>query len=177
MAHEVDVGGDFIVGLLHPVLGLDHLLAMLSVGIISSQIGGKAIWTIPIAFVVMMFVGGLLGLAEIQLNFVELAIALSVLFLGIIILSGRDIKIPITLTMLSVAFFAIFHGYAHCAEMPYMVKAAFYSTGFILGTAAIHIAGIVVTVLINKIQFKQYIFHFLGASFSIVGLLFLFKSI
>ena len=134
--------GSFLAGLTHPVLGLDHFLAMVSVGILSAQIGGRAIWTVPATFVSVMAVGGVLGLVDIGLGPVELGIALSVLVLGIAIAAER--KLPVALAMVAVGIFAIFHGYAHGSEMPRVAEPVRYAAGFLSGTAALHIMGLVI---------------------------------
>ena len=132
--------GSFIGGLSHPVLGLDHFLAMVSVGILSAQIGGRAIWTVPATFVAVMAFGGLLGYIDVGLTAIEAGIAISVLALGIAIAADR--KLPLTLAMTAVGFFAIFHGYAHGAEMPTVANSVTYAAGFLTGTAALHLFGV-----------------------------------
>ena len=131
-AHDSDTVerfGSFIGGLAHPVLGLDHLLAMLSVGIVSAQIGGRAIWTVPATFVVVMALGGLWGLMGFGFFAVEVGIALSVLALGLVILANQSI--PVYVVMIAVGLFALFHGYAHGAEMPEIAQPIRYSLGFL----------------------------------------------
>lgn len=132
--------GSFIAGLAHPVLGVDHFLAMVSVGILSAQIGGRAIWTVPATFVSVMGVGGLLGWLDVGLTSIEFGIAFSVLILGLAIAADR--KMPVLLAMVAVGIFAIFHGYAHGAEMPTVAAPVRYALGFMTGTAALHIAGV-----------------------------------
>ena len=100
--------GSFVAGLAHPVLGIDHFLAMVSVGIVSAQIGGRAIWTVPSTFVTVMALGGVLGWLDVGLTSIELGIAFSVLVLGIAIAADR--KLPILVAMGAVAIFATFHG-------------------------------------------------------------------
>lgn len=134
--------GSFLSGLTHPVLGLDHFLAMVSVGIISAQIGGRAIWTVPATFVLIMAFGGLLGWIDIGLSAIEMGIAFSVLALGTAI--AMDKKLPIVAVMSAVGVFAIFHGYAHGAEMPLVARAATYALGFMTGTAMLHLMGVVI---------------------------------
>ena len=134
--------GSFMGGLTHPVLGLDHFLAMVSVGVVSAQIGGRAIWTVPATFVGVMAVGGVLGLLDVGLTAIEVGIALSVFGLGLAI--ALDKRLPISIAMTAVGFFAIFHGYAHGAEMPTVAKPATYAAGFLTGTAALHIAGVII---------------------------------
>jgi urease accessory protein len=134
--------GSFLGGLTHPVLGPDHFLAMVSVGVVSAQIGGRAIWTVPATFVAVMALGGGLGLLDAGLSAIELGIAVSVLALGVAIAADR--KLPVALVMVAVGFFAIFHGYAHGAEMPSVAEPARYAAGFLTGTAALHLFGVIV---------------------------------
>lgn len=132
--------GSFIAGLAHPVLGVDHFLAMVSVGILSAQIGGRAIWTVPGTFVTVMALGGVLGWLNVGLTSTEFGIAFSVLTLGIAIAADR--KMPILVAMGAVAIFAVFHGYAHGAEMPSVGNPVRYAMGFMTGTALLHIMGV-----------------------------------
>lgn len=134
--------GSFMGGLVHPVLGFDHFLAMVSVGVLSAQMGGRAIWTVPTTFVTVMAIGGLLGLIDIGLTAIELGIAFSVLVLGIAIAAEK--KIPVLLAMAFVGAFAIFHGYAHGAEMPSIARPVLYASGFLTGTAGLHITGLLI---------------------------------
>lgn len=134
--------GSFMGGLVHPVLGPDHFLAMVSVGVLSAQMGGRAIWTVPATFVSVMAIGGLLGLIDVGLTAIELGIAASVLVLGFAIAAEK--KIPVLLAMAFVGAFAIFHGYAHGAEMPSVAQPVLYATGFLTGTAGLHITGLLI---------------------------------
>ena len=134
--------GSFLAGLTHPVLGLDHFLAMVSVGILSAQIGGRAIWTVPATFVAVMALGGLLGWIDIGLSATEVGIAFSVLALGTAI--AADKRVPMVAAMSAVGVFAIFHGYAHGAEMPTVATPLTYAIGFMVGTALLHIAGVLI---------------------------------
>lgn len=134
--------GSFIAGLAHPVLGVDHFLAMVSVGILSAQIGGRAIWTVPGTFVTVMALGGVLGWLDVGLTSIELGISFSVLILGIAIAADR--KMPILVAMGAVAIFAVFHGYAHGAEMPTVANPVRYALGFMTGTALLHIMGVLI---------------------------------
>lgn len=134
--------GSFLSGLTHPVLGLDHFLAMVSVGILSAQLGGRAIWTVPATFVLIMAVGGLLGWIDVGLSAIEVGIAFSVLALGTAI--ALDKKLPVVAVMSAVGVFAVFHGYAHGAEMPVVATALTYAVGFMTGTALLHIMGVII---------------------------------
>lgn len=134
--------GSFLSGLTHPVLGLDHFLAMVSVGVVSAQIGGRAIWTVPATFVGIMAFGGLLGWLDIGLTAIEAGIAFSVLALGTAI--ALDKAVPFVVAMCAVGVFAIFHGYAHGAEMPAVATATTYALGFMTGTALLHLMGVII---------------------------------
>ena len=176
-AHEggnLPLGG-FLSGLIHPVLGYDHLLAMLSVGILSAQIGGRAIWTVPATFVIVMGFGGVLGLVDIGITITELGIALSLVILGAVIASER--RLPITLAMIGVGFFAIFHGYAHGTEMPQTAQPVAYAFGFLTGTALIHITGVLIGDISKRFQLGPQVLRVGGGLISIVGLLFVFGFI
>ncbi len=165
-AHE-GAGGGFTAGLTHPVLGFDHLLAMLSVGILSAQMGGQAIWRVPLTFVLVMLGGGILGINGIPLFSVELGIALSVLALGIAI--ALETKLSSLLAMVFVGFFAIFHGHAHGTEMPFLSKPLFYACGFVLGTAGIHIAGVLIGLIAERIKEGGQLLRYVGAGIAGVG--------
>jgi len=164
--------GGFLSGMVHPVLGYDHLLAMLSVGILSAQIGGRAIWTVPSTFVSVMALGGLLGVIDIGLNVTELGIAISLVILGLVIAAERSISTRIA--MIGVGFFAIFHGYAHGAEMPNTAQPFLYALGFLVGTALIHIAGVVIGDIARHYERGKIILRVGGAMIAFVGLLFIF---
>lgn len=164
--------GGFLSGLVHPVLGYDHLLAMLSVGMISAQIGGRAIWTVPATFVSVMAVGGVLGLINIGLNVTELGIAASLVILGLFIAAER--KIPTLIVMIGVGFFAIFHGYAHGSEMPDTAEPFLYALGFLVGTALIHIAGVVIGDISRHYESGKIALRVGGTLIAVVGLLFVF---
>ena len=135
-------------GLAHPISGLDHILAMVMVGVLAYQLGGRALWMVPATFVVVMALGGGLGIVGVQVPMVELGIALSVIVLGACVL--MNIKAPVALAMGLVGFFAVFHGYAHGAEMPAGSGGLTYAVGFLVATALLHVAGIGLGFLIGK---------------------------
>lgn len=139
-AHSMHDGTSFVGGFLHPLMGLDHLLAMLGVGIISVLIGGRAIFWVPAAFVAAMLFGGTLGVFGVALPYVELGIAMSVLLLGVGIAAPR--QLPMLVSMAVVGLFGTLHGNAHGVEMPHAAAPAFYSLGFILATSVIHLLGV-----------------------------------
>lgn len=134
-------------GFMHPLTGLDHQLAMILVGIFAYQLGGRALWLVPLTFVSVMALGGFLGVAGIPVPFVETGIALSVVVLGAIVAFG--IKAPVAVAMGVVGLFAIFHGHAHGSEMPMDASGFEYGIGFMLATAILHAIGIGIGFLIG----------------------------
>ncbi|MFG1411639.1 MAG: urease accessory protein [Rhizobiales bacterium 24-66-13] len=130
----------FVHGFMHPVTGLDHVLAMVTVGILAWQMGGRAIWLLPASFVTLMAVGGALGMSGFDLPYVETGIALSVVVLGAAVAMG--VKAPLAFAMGLVGMFAVFHGHAHGAEMPETAGGLSYGLGFMLATALLHLAGL-----------------------------------
>lgn len=168
MAHELAGGGGFISGLRHPVLGFDHLLAMLSVGILSAQMGGRSLWSVPATFVAAMLLGGIIGMAGLRFFSVEFGIAVSVFVLGISIASER--KLAPVLAMNCVGFFALFHGYAHGSEMPFLAKPTLYALGFISGTTAIHVAGVGLGLIAEKLPKGTILLRGAGVVIALLGL-------
>ena len=129
-------------GIVHPFTGPDHVLAMVLIGLWSSQIAGRALWAVPLAFVASMTIGGAVAMAGIAVPFVELAAALSVLLLGAVI-AGR-VRAPVAFAMLIAAIFGAVHGHAHGTEMPALGSAAAYAAGFVLATMLLHAIGIAI---------------------------------
>lgn len=140
-------------GFMHPITGIDHVLAMILVGVFAWQLGGRALCLVPITFVLVMAIGGALGVAGISVPFVEAGIALSVIVLGAVVAFG--IKAPVAVAMAVVGLFAIFHGHAHGAEMPENAAGMAYALGFMLGTALLHGVGLGLGFLIGRIGEKQ----------------------
>lgn len=155
-------------GWLHPLSGMDHLLAMISVGAWSSQIGGKAIWIVPSAFVFFMFTGGLIGFEHIEISGTEVGVSLSVLLLGLAI-SVKKI-LPVYLAAMATAFFGIFHGYAHGYEMPLMQNKLAYTAGFLATTATLHLMGAVGAHYLLKTHGGDILLRILGSISAICGL-------
>ena len=137
---EAGVAGGLTSGLLHPVLGLDHLLAMVAVGLWGAQLGNPAIWLLPISFPLAMALGGLLGVMGVPLPAIELAIGLSALLLGIMV--ALQIKPAFWVAATLVAFFALFHGHAHGTELPSAANPLAYGVGFVVSTGLLHLVGI-----------------------------------
>jgi len=174
-AHENQVirFGSFFGGVAHPVLGLDHLLAMLSVGVVSALIGGGAIWKIPATFVSAMAVGGLAGVLGLNPGsvLIEGAIAISVLLLGLVI--ALDRRVNVKATMAAVFFFGSFHGVAHGTEVPDIAEPVVYSLGFLTGTAFIHLFGVLIGDIARRYRYGRIALRVPGAAMSGVGVLFL----
>ncbi len=130
----------FMHGFMHPIGGLDHVLAMVAVGLFAFLLGGGAKWRVPAAFVAMMAVGGLLAVNAVAVPFVEVGIALSVVVIGALVAAGRGM--PVAVAMAVVGLFAVFHGHAHGLEMPVTSSGIGYGLGFMLATALLHGAGL-----------------------------------
>ena len=131
----------FANGFAHPLSGLDHFLAMTAVGLWAVQRGGRALWMVPLAFISVMAVGGMLGMAGFgQIPLIEQAIAASVLVLGIFLAVAA--RLSMRASVLAIGLFALFHGYAHGAEMPATASGLLYGVGFVLATATLHLFGI-----------------------------------
>lgn len=139
LAHPGHANGT-LAGMLHPLLGLDHLLAMLAVSIWAARMGGRARWLVPVSFLGCMALFAGLALAGIALPLGEGGIAASVLLAGVLIAAPRQLT-P-TYGALVVALFASVHGYAHGVEMPASVSPWLYGAGFLLSTASLHVAGL-----------------------------------
>ena len=140
LAHPGHDAGGFAHGLVHPLGGLDHVLAMVAVGLYAALLGGRALWLVPGTFVGVTALGGAVGAAGYPLPFVEIGIALSVLVLGLTV--ALHINLPTLAAMALVGFFAIFHGHAHGAEMPPDASGTAYAVGFMLATALLHCTGV-----------------------------------
>ena len=141
LAHTgVHSGSGFAGGFAHPMLGVDHLLAMIAIGVWAAQQGGRALWAVPATFVAVMVLGGLVALMGLALPHIETGIALSVLVLGLLIAFQRNW--PVTGGMAIAAVFALFHGYAHGLEMPQTASPLLFAAGFVLATSLLHGVGI-----------------------------------
>ena len=138
----VGAHGGLAAGFTHPLLGLDHLLAMIAVGLFAAARGGKALWLVPLAFVAMMAGGGALAMTGIQVPMVELGIALSVVVLGAAV--ALRLSLPVAGAMALVGAFALFHGHAHGAEIPAGASALTYAAGFVAATAMLHGIGLAI---------------------------------
>lgn len=148
LAHPEGHGAqDFAAGFLHPFTGLDHLLAMIAVGLWAVRLGRRAVWTLPIVFPLAMLFGAALAVNGVGMPAIEPMIAISVIVLGALVAVGM--KMPVTASAALVAAFAIFHGYAHASEAPSSQLAA-YAAGFVSATVILHVLGVAAGVLLVR---------------------------
>ena len=139
-AHPQHAGATLLDGFMHPFIGFDHLLAMIAVGVWAAQIGARAMWALPTAFVIAMLAGGMLGFLGVEVGAVEPLVAATVLVLGILIMSRCHV--PLVHGALLAAVFAIFHGASHVAVAPSTANLVAYGTGLVSATVLLHLAGI-----------------------------------
>jgi urease accessory protein len=167
LAHVQSGDSGLLTGLLHPVGGLDHVLAMVLVGIWGAQLGRPAIWMLPIAFPTVMAIGGLAGLLGINLAWSEIAIAVSVVTLGLMV--AFSMRPALALAFAIVGGFALFHGYAHGTELPPGESGLLYSLGFVVATGCLHGVGVLIG-LLNKVRGGEMMLRGLGAAAGMAGL-------
>ncbi|WP_172123145.1 MULTISPECIES: HupE/UreJ family protein [unclassified Devosia] len=160
----------FVHGFEHPVGGLDHLLAMVAVGVFAFVLGGRALWAVPLSFVAMMIVGFGAGVAGVPVPFVELGIAVSSVLIGGAAALGRPM--PVAAAMGLVGVFALFHGHAHGAEMPGGANGLDYVAGFTLATASLHLAGMAASLTVARLagRFGAGAARLAGGGFALAGL-------
>lgn len=175
LAHQgVDTRSGFVTGFLHPISGIDHVLAMLAVGMWGAQLGAPAIWVLPIVFPLVMSLGGVAGILGLPLPAVETGIALSVIVLGAAI--ALDRRPPLRVAGGLVAIFAIFHGYAHGLELPSQAGAVAYSAGFVVATGTLHLMGIGIG-LVTHLRHGVGLLRLGGSAISIAGLVLAWRAI
>lgn len=168
------LGNGFVAGLTHPVSGLDHVVAMVAVGLWGAQLGAPAIWLLPIAFPLVMAIGAAMGLLGYPLPGVEIGIACSAIVLGLMVL--LEARPPIAVSLGMVAVFALFHGHAHGTELPEGQSGLLYSLGFVLGTGLLHAAGIGIG-CISHWPWGQKCLRGAGALVMVSGVYFLLNSL
>jgi urease accessory protein len=145
LAHTGEGAGGFLAGLSHPVFGPDHVVAMVAVGLWGAFLGTPAIWMLPVVFPLVMAFGGVIGILGVPLAATETGIAASAIVLGLMVaLAARP---PLWIAAVLVGAFAIFHGYAHGKELPDGANAVAFSTGFVIATGFLHLAGIAFSLL------------------------------
>jgi urease accessory protein len=167
-AHPGHGSTGFTHGFIHPLSGLDHLLAMIAVGLWAAQLGGRALWAVPAAFLSVMTLGGALGMAHLQIPLIEQGILLSVLVLGVLIAAA--VRLPLVASIAIVGLFALCHGIAHGAEMPENAAGLTYGAGFILTTALLHACGMAAGLMTKSIASRQWM-RFAGAGIAMAGVM------
>lgn len=174
-AHEESgKAAGFLAGLVHPVSGLDHVVAMVAVGLWGAVLGPPAIWVLPVAFPLVMALGGLMALLGLPVPAVEVGIALSAMVLGMMVLA--ELRPPLAVAAAIVAFFAIFHGHAHGRELPAGTSAMLYSLGFVIATGLLHAAGILLGVA-HRWSAGRQVVRAAGAGVALAGLFFLWRAV
>ncbi len=158
--------GGWLHGLAHPFSGLDHLCAMIAVGMWAAQLGGRAVVRVPLTFLSVMALGGLLGAAGVSMPLVEQGILISLLVLGGLVAAA--VRLPVMASAFLVGVFALFHGYAHGAEMPPDVSSLGYAIGFMLATAALHALGVGAAFLFGRNGRARWL-RYAGAAIAICG--------
>jgi urease accessory protein len=163
----------FVTGFRHPLSGLDHILAMVAVGLWGAQLGAPAIWVLPVAFPMVMAFGGMLGLMGIPLPGTEYGIAASALLLGAAVLF--EVKPPLAVAAVLVGIFAIFHGHAHGTELPPGQSGLLYSMGFVLATGGLHAVGIGIGA-VHRWNWGRRLLRVAGAVVMIGGAFFMWQA-
>jgi urease accessory protein len=164
---------DLANGFLHPLGGIDHVLAMVAVGLFAAQLGGRALWLVPASFVAMMTAAGLAAMSGVGLPLTEVGIAASIIVLGGAI--ALRLSMPITAAMALVGFFAMFHGYAHGLETPETASGLLYGLGFIAATAMLHGLGIGIGLAVGRLDtgHGRQLVRIAGSAAAVIGVVLL----
>jgi urease accessory protein len=172
--HPVPNSVGLASGFSHPWLGIDHLLAMIAVGLLSVQVGGRALWVLPTSFLGMMILGGAIGMTGLEIHAIEFGIALSVVALGAALAIGK--KYHLVASAIVIGTLGLLHGNAHGTEMQAMASPMLYATGFILATTLLHLTGIMGGLMVNRSNRLAFGLRLSGAAISCAGLLLLIKA-
>lgn len=167
-------GGGFVAGFLHPITGLDHVVAMVAVGLWGAVLGPPALWVLPVAFPMVMAFGGLLGLLGVPIPGVEIGIAISGLVMGLMVLF--ELRPPLWVAAVIVSTFAVFHGHAHGAELPAGSNALLFSLAFVIATGLLHLIGILLGETRRWPGGRRFV-QAAGAVVALVGLWFLERAL
>lgn len=160
------VTGGLVSGFTHPILGWDHVIAMVAVGLWGAFLGMPAIWILPVVFPLVMAFGGALGVAGVPIPAVETGIALSGVVLGLLI--ALAVRAPLWVAAVIVGVFAVFHGHAHGTELPDAANPYAYAVGFVVGTGVLHLAGIALGFLTN-LSWGRYAIRAAGLVIAAIG--------
>jgi urease accessory protein len=169
LAHTgIGVTYGFSNGWRHPLAGLDHILVMIAIGVFAANLGGRALWLLPVSFLSMMLIGAALALQGVVLPLAELGIAASVIVLGALLATQWRLAIPIAVAI--TAIFAIFHGYVHGGEMHTDDSGLSYAIGFLTATALLHGLGIAIAVTAVKMRWPNWMLQAAGGLMTSFGL-------
>ena len=175
LAHvEAGQAAGFLAGFAHPVSGLDHVLAMVAVGLWGAQLGLPAIWILPVTFPIVMALGGLLGLLGVPLPGVEIGIAASAILLGAAVMTEH--RLPLYAAAALVGLFAVFHGHAHGTELPPGQSGLLYSLGFVVATGCLHAIGIAIGA-IHRWPAGRVALRIAGGGVGLAGVFFLWRAV
>ena len=155
-------------GFIHPVTGIDHVLAMIAVGVLAAQYGGRALWLVPLSFLVAMAIAGVIGMAGIVVPVAEIGIGVSVVVLGLAI--AFQLRPPTFVAMAVVGFFALFHGCAHGAELPDRTTGLPFALGFLLATALLHGTAVGLGLLMQRQASSRRLIQAGGGAMALVGI-------
>ncbi|MCB2020459.1 MAG: HupE/UreJ family protein [Burkholderiaceae bacterium] len=164
----------FLTGFAHPLSGADHVLAMVAVGLWGAQLGAPAIWVLPLAFPLVMALGGMLGFLGVPVPGIEVGIATSAIVLGAAV--AFELRPALAVAALIVGVFAIFHGHAHGTELPVGQNALLYSIGFVVATGCLHAAGIGIGT-VHRWGWGRRLLRAAGAGVAVGGVFFLWRAV
>ena len=168
---ETTTVGGFLAGIVHPLTGLDHIVAMVAVGLWGAYLGAPAMWLLPVVFPLVMAFGGGIGVLGGPMPGVEVTIAISGIVLGLVVaLAARP---PLWVAAMIVGFFAFFHGYSHGIELPHSANPFTYAAGFVIATGLLHLTGISIG-LLTRWPWGQVMVRTLGGVITAIGFAFLF---
>jgi urease accessory protein len=175
-AHTGHGASSFLQGFVHPFGGLDHMLAMIAVGLYAAMLGGRALRLIPAAFLGAMAIGGVMGMAGYGLPYTEIGIAVSVIVLGLAV--ALRVSLPTLAAMALAGFFAVFHGHAHGAEMPQSISGYEYAAAFLLATALLHGVGVALGLTIGRLSERGWrVAQAAGGAMAIAGIVLLASAV
>jgi urease accessory protein len=164
----------FFTGMGHPLSGLDHVLAMIAVGLWGAQLGAPSLWLLPVTFPIVMALGGMLALVGVPLPGVEVGIAASAILLGLAVMS--ELRPPLAAAVALVGLFGVFHGHAHGTELPPGQSALLYSMGFVAATGCLHGVGVAIG-LIHVKPWGQRLLRVAGGGVAVAGVSFMWRAI
>ena len=165
LAHTGHDASGLAHGFVHPITGVDHVLAMVAVGLLAAQYGGRALWLVPLSFVVA--IAGAIGMAGIAASVAEVGIGVSIVILGLAI--AFQLRPPTFVAMAAVGFFALFHGYAHGAELPDGITGLWFALGFLLATSLLHSTGVGLGLLLQRQASSRRLVQAGGGAMALVG--------